>query len=150
MSRPMQARADRFLLFLLRAWAASLIAAACFAPAGLSAVEPPKGEAFRYDAQNRRDPFTPLVRDGRLIGSGGRTGEQLGQPMLHGILWDVDGHSIALIDDAEVRVGDSVGGYEVREIRQDGVVLKHGEKTVVLTIAFEAVGPEATMGGTRP
>ena len=108
-----------------------------------------KTDVFQYDAGGRRDPFIPLVRDGRLIG-GGRSAQQLGEPSLHGILWDAGGHSIALIDDAEVRVGDTIAGYEVAEIRRDGVVLKSGEKSLVLTIAFEAGEPGATTGGMRP
>jgi hypothetical protein len=135
-------------------------AALCAAAAGLSmslgvafAADPPGSKAapFHYDSEGRRDPFMPLIRDGRMIGAGGRgAAGELGQPMLHGVLWDAGGHSIALIDDLEVKVGDTVAGYEVSEIRQDGVVLRQGERTVVLTIAFEAVAPEATMGGKRP
>jgi hypothetical protein len=73
------------------------------------------------------------------------------KPVLYGILWDPGGQSIALINDAEVKVGDAVSGYRVKEIRQDAVVLINGGVPVVLEIAFEAppstLSPGATTGG---
>ena len=128
----------------------AVLLASALAPRTTGA-EPPKGqsESFRYDPQGKRDPFVPLVRDGRLLSGTGSGAVSTGEPTLHGILWDPNGHSLALIDDTEVKVGDTVAGYQVTEIRQDGVVLKNGEKSVVLTV-FEVVGPGATTGGARP
>jgi hypothetical protein len=106
-----------------------------------------------YAAKGRRDPFAPLVRDGKLIGlpkdqTSGVT------PVLYGILWDPAGPSIAMINDQEVRVGDTVGGYQVAEIRQDAVVLKGGGEPVVLQIDFQTPPSErsprtATGGGVQ-
>ena len=106
---------------------------------------------FRYDARGRRDPFVALVRDGRLVGAKGGPARSAGQPVLYGILWDPGGHSIALIDGTEAKVGDMVGDYHVKEIRQDAVVLSNGGAPVVLEIAFEAPseGPEDTTTNGR-
>ena len=111
-----------------------------------------KRENFSYDPAGHRDPFVPLVRDGRLVGVAPPGSRMEGsKPVLYGILWDPGGHSIALINDAEAKVGDSVGGFQVKEIRQDAVVLTNGGVPVVLEITFEAppskLSPGATTGG---
>lgn len=71
--------------------------------------------------------------------------------VLRGILWDSAGGSIALIDEAEVKVGDTIGAYRVTEIREDAVVLADGGQPVVLKIAVEALpsgfSSRTTMGG---
>ena len=107
--------------------------------------------AFSYDPKGHRDPFVPLVRDGRLVGVAAGTTIQGDKPVLYGILWDPGGHSIALVNDGEVKVGDSISGYLVKEIRQDAVVLTSGGVPVVLEIAFDAppskLAPGATTGG---
>lgn len=90
-----------------------------------------------YDPKGRRDPFVPLVRDGRIIEAGAWTEGAAGEPTLQGVLWDPSGGSIALINDQEVRVGQSVGPYRVMEIRRDAVVLSGGEGLVVLRLDFE-------------
>lgn len=126
-----------------------------FGATPLLAEERPLGarEPFVYDAKGRRDPFMPLVREGRLISlSKERTPGTA--PVLYGILWDPAGPSMAMINDQEVRVGDTVGGYQVAEIRQDAVVLKNGEEPLVLQIDFQTPPSErsprtATGGGVQ-
>ena len=107
-----------------------------------------------YDPAGHRDPFVALVRDGRLVGSVTQTGRVAAdRPVLYGILWDPSGRSIALINDAELKVGDTVAGYRVAEIRQDAVVLANGGEPLVLTISFEepSVAPGGTTkGGKKP
>lgn len=105
-------------------------------------------EAFLYDSRGRRDPFVPIVRDGRIVGAHKSRATEPLRPVLYGILWDPDGKSIALINDLEVNVGDAVGGYRVAEIRSDAVVLArtNGER-IVLELAFEAA--EAPRVSTR-
>ncbi|MBI2495178.1 MAG: hypothetical protein HYY59_05810 [Candidatus Omnitrophica bacterium] len=123
--------------------------------AGLQAEEGPSAirKPFQYDAKGHRDPFAPLVRDGRLVGARGSSIDA-SQAVLHGILWDPGGHSIAMVDDAEVKVGDMVGDYEVVEIRQDAVVLKGGAESLVLRIDFERPSEgrssRTTKGGDGP
>ena len=105
---------------------------------------------FRYDSKGHRDPFAPLVRDGRLIAAGPGTRIEASTPVLYGILWDPGGNSIAMINDGEVKVGDWVGQYQVKEILRDTVVLdSETADPLVLKIAFDAPAPAAgtTKGG---
>lgn len=106
----------------------------------IQAAEKPvvKTEPFRYDDKGRRDPFVPLARDGRLVMPAGGQQQGVGAvPKLEGILYDPGGHSLALLDGTEAKVGDTVSGYQVVEIRKDAVVLGGGEEPVVLRISFE-------------
>ena len=91
---------------------------------------------FHYNTHGRRDPFVPLVRDGRLVSVQGMFAEAT-RPVLYGILWDPGGASLALINDAEVKVGDVIGTYRVAEIRPDAVVLNNGGAPVVLQISYD-------------
>ncbi len=94
-----------------------------------------------YDAKGKRDPFVPLVRDGRAIAAGetlllsGPVDASL--PLLGGILWDPTGRSIVLLNGKETMVGDVVGGYRVAEIHEDQVVLEGEGRRVTLRITFE-------------
>ena len=122
----------------------------------VAAAEDPskREEPFHYDPKGRRDPFVALVRDGRLIG-GNTSNEPIepSKPVLYGILWDAGGESIALINDGEVKVGDTIGEYRVAEIRQDAVVLTSGAETLVLQLQFEKsaeLSPNTTTGGEGP
>ena len=92
-----------------------------------------------YDSKGKRDPFVPLVRDGRLVGVASETPTTVSTapPHLLGILWDPAGHSIALIDNTEVKVGEMVGPYRVTDIRKDAVVLEGEGNTLVLQITFD-------------
>lgn len=94
-------------------------------------------ETDSYDAKGKRDPFIPLVREGRLVSAtAGEVGD-FSNPTLAGILWDPHGNSIALINDMEVKVGDILGEYEVTDIRPDAVVLMRQGKPLVLQLSFE-------------
>jgi hypothetical protein len=120
--------------------------------AGWAATESPAQDntPFRYDPKNHRDPFVSLIRDGRLVTATATQKIVMSKPMLYGILWDSGGRSLALINNEEVGVGDLVGGYRVKEIRQDAVVMAaDGGEPFVLDITFESVAPaEATQAAT--
>ena len=111
---------------------------------------------FQYDSKNRRDPFTALVRDGRVTSASQRLPAENIKPVLYGILWDSEGQSIALINDRESKVGDTIDGYRVKEIRQDAVVLEGEGGPIELRIAFDASSsastgaPRAVKGGAKP
>lgn len=126
----------------------AFFAGALFFALAASAAEDTK--PFRYDPEGRRDPFVPLIQNNRLTSDSGQKIQDLGKPQLHGILWDAAGHSIALIDDLEARVGDIVQGFKVVAIRKDGVELEANGQTVVLEIAFDAQSPGTTKGGEKP
>jgi hypothetical protein len=102
-----------------------------------AAEEPQEREPFVYDAKGHRDPFIALVRDGKLVGIQKGTPLNPTKPVLYGILWDPQGQSIAMLNDTEVKVGDTIGIYEVLEIRKDAVVLSAGGDPVVLRIDLE-------------
>ena len=112
-----------------------------------------KREPFRYDSRGHRDPFIPLIRDGKPVNVGPGTQVATALPVLYGILWDPGGHSLALINDVEAKVGDVVGDYQVKEIRRDAVVLSSGGGPVVIQISFETppsgLSPGSTTGGGR-
>ncbi len=122
----------------------------CLSAAAMAAAE----EGWRYDAKGHCDPFFPLVQDGKAIPCAtNQSGPDVTGPLqLGGILWDAGGHSIALINDAEVKRGDLVGGYEVTEIRPDAVMLKRDGQSIVLKIQYEdqeARPPTDTRGGSK-
>ncbi|MBI3088412.1 MAG: hypothetical protein HYY91_05985 [Candidatus Omnitrophica bacterium] len=123
----------RFLVATLLLWAGS---------ESVSGVDTEPQEPGRspqgYDAKGKRDPFVPLVREGRFVSAvAGGVGD-FSNPALAGILWDPSGHSIALINEMEVKVGDVLGEYEVSEIRQDAVVLMRQGKPLVLQMSFDS------------
>ena len=115
-------RMTRRRQWALRRGVGLLVAALAIAGGALPAAagEPlEQREPFRYDSKGRRDPFAVLVRDGRFVGVAQDRQAETSRPVLYGILWDPGGHSIALINDLEARVGDTINGYQVKEIRQD-------------------------------
>ena len=112
-----------------------------------------KEAPFAYDPKGHRDPFLPLVVNGRPVGWTSKPGVDTSKPVLYGILWDPGGQSLALINDGEYRAGETVGAYQVQEIREDAVVLDNGGEPVVLAIAFDTppakLSPDTTKGGKR-
>src|SRR3989338_1149025 len=123
-----------------RAW---LLAAALLMTPPLWAADSPQLEAasVRYDAKDKRDPFVPLVRDGRMIAlteeSSSSSPADLSLPLLGGVLWDPAGRSIALLNDREQVVGDMVGSFRLVEIHQDHVVLEQEGRRVTLRMTFD-------------
>lgn len=109
--------------------------------------------ALAYDPKGKRDPFLPLVREGRIVtvlGGSASGAVDLSGLKLIGILWDPGGRSLALINDSEVRVGDAVNDYQVSEIREDRVILTRADgEIVVLEIDFETPSqkPKDSAGG---
>lgn len=128
--------------------------------AGASGADPQ--EHPTYDAKRRRDPFTPLVREGRLVGASSADASAAvivssSTLVLAGILWDPAGRSVALVNETEVKVGDLIGEYRVIEIRPDAVVLDRDGKQHVLHMTYEGSSkghsqPEtsAATGGEGP
>jgi len=110
--------------------------------------EAPSSEtkSFSYQPKGHRDPFIPLVLNGKMVGAGLLGGNR---PTLNGILWDQHGRSIAMINDTEMKVGDTLGEYRVKEIRRDAVVLQSGANTVTLQISFETA-PASRAKKPRP
>ncbi len=75
-------------------------------------------------AEELRDPFVFGSRSDAAAPSSGQT--------LVGILWDA-AHPLAIIGDQTVGVGDTVSGWQVVQIRQNGVEMKRGDEHALLT-----------------
>lgn len=93
-----------------------------------------------YDAQGKRNPFIPLVTsDGRLqmIEDTAQTSKDT-ELVLDGIMFDKYGVSYALVNGDVVKVGDSVGEYQVLSIEPKKVsFIKEGQ---VKEVPFEKEG----------
>lgn len=135
--------------------AAASIAGTAGHPASSVAEEGARGGV--YQSEGHRDPFLPLVRDGRIItppqatGGDGRSTTSL--PVLHGILWDAGGRSIAMIDDTELQVGGEARGYQVTEITKSTVSLARGGQIFVLRLEESGGATPTTTkqgGGDQP
>lgn len=111
--------------------------------AGGGVMAEPPSQPQPYDSKGKRDPFVALVREGRFVGTTGAmsSASHMSDLQLAGILWDPAGHSLALINEMEVAVGDMAGDYQVMDIRPDAVVLMREGKTVVLQLSFEGPSP---------
>lgn len=87
---------------------------------------------FVYEAQDRRDPFVPLISgDGRLLSFNKETQQEL---EVNGIIYDKQGASYAIVNSTVVRAGESIGEYKVLKIEEGKVVFeKNGQdrKSVV-------------------
>ena len=110
-----------------------------------------------YLSKGRRDPFAPLVRDGKIItppSSDETRRLATGAPSLRGILWDQGGRSIALLDDGEFQSGDNVRGYVIQQINKNEVILSRGSESLVLRLEAEGLPPgspvQGRMGGESP
>ena len=108
-----------------------------------------------YDAKHRRDPFAPLVRDGRLAGisleaASSTTSASSSAVTLAGILWDPAGRSVALINGTEVKVGDLVGAYRVVEIQPNAVVLDHEGQQRIVQMVFDGSGKAGSQSDIPP
>lgn len=86
-----------------------------------------KKEKFVYDAQNKRDPFIPLVtNEGFLISL--ESEKEFEDITLEGIIYDEKGTSYAIINSNIVKAGDNIGAITIMEIRKDKVlILKEGQ-----------------------
>jgi len=78
---------------------------------------------FVYDAQNKRNPFIPLITpDGRLLKLDQEAGG-IKDILLEGIIYDKNGLSYAIINAEVVRIGDSIGNYRVLKIEEKKIIL---------------------------
>lgn len=77
---------------------------------------------FIYNANDRRDPFIPLVsKDGAYVSDAyGIRG--IKDIRLEGIVWDNEKGSIAIINGEIIREGDELGSLKVLKIEENAVV----------------------------
>lgn len=84
-------------------------------------------EEFVYDAKGKRNPFIPLVTStGKLLKL--ETEENPSGLLLEGIIYDKSGISYAVVNGEVVKIGDTVGGFQVLKINKGEVIfIKDGE-----------------------
>lgn len=82
---------------------------------------------LRYESADKRNPFIPLVTgDGRLLID--IQGEEEIDLNLEGIIYEVEGQSMAIINGEILKKNDAIGNVKIVEIRRDSVVYsKDGE-----------------------
>ena len=87
---------------------------------------------FVYDDHGKRDPFIPLVTaDGRLVKLEDETSKTTALA-IEGIMYDKHGISYALVNGEVVKIGDTIGGYQILRIEKNKVVfIKEGEMTEI-------------------
>lgn len=84
---------------------------------------------FIYDAEEKRNPFAPLVTsDGRILEPqiSKKTADEI---YVEGIIYDAGGSSYAVINGEIVKGGDMAGRYQVLRIEPQKVIfLKEGKE----------------------
>jgi len=97
------------------------------------AVSVSSGEAvFKYDAKDKRDPFTPLIdKDGNPLPDY-RPASTAVTLNLEGIVWSEEGDSYAIISGTVLRSGETIGDYTVKKIERSRVILgRAGEESII-------------------
>ena len=80
-------------------------------------------ENATYDAHGRRDPFIPLVSAG---GRGAATAmgiEQFDEIKVEGVVYDPKSGSVAVLNGAVLKEGDSLGNAKLIKIEAGGVLV---------------------------
>lgn len=94
-------------------------------------------ENFKYDPNNKRDPFRPLVdRNGNLLPEVRPVSTNV-QLNLEGIVWSGKGDSYAILGGSVVRAGDLLGDYKVKTIEKSRVILERGNEESVINLRSE-------------
>jgi len=88
-------------------------------------------EEFTYNAKGKRDPFIPLVTsDGRMLKL--EQEEAIEGLLLEGIVYDNYSLCYAIVNGDIVKVGDTIGAYQVLKIEKKKVVfIKDGQITEI-------------------
>ena len=75
-----------------------------------------------YQAQNKRDPFVPLVSLTMKAAASGLVGvESLEDVQVEGVVMDADPKkSVVVVNGSVMKLGDEVGSVKVLEIRPEG------------------------------
>jgi len=94
-------------------------------------------ESFNYEDKGRRDPFLSLVdKNGNYL----LETELLyssSELQLSGILWDPQGKSSALINNQVVKVGESIFGFVIKDIRKESVIVLKDDQEFILKVSVE-------------
>jgi hypothetical protein len=78
---------------------------------------------FTYESRGRRDPFIPLItKDGRTLTAYSDI-ISISDVVIEGILFDLKGGSVVIINDIILKQADSISDIVVEKIEKDYVVL---------------------------
>ncbi len=104
-------------MFLLQPAACNLLPVTC--PLAIASEEP----VFVYDSHGKRDPFIPLItKDGRTLTAYSDI-ISISDVVIEGILFDLKGGSVVIINDIILKQADSISDIVVEKIEKDYVVL---------------------------
>lgn len=99
----------------------TLLLSIFFAGISLAAIE---SEDFVYDSKGKRNPFIPLISQKAGITAAGLENVQTVDDVnLEGIVWDVHGDSIAILNGVIVKKGEVIGNVKIKEIKAKTVTL---------------------------
>lgn len=94
-------------------------------------------ESLKYDPNNKRDPFRPLVdKEGNILPEV-RPVTATVELNLEGIVWSGKGDSYAVLGGSVVRAGDLLGDYKVKAIEKSRVILERGNEESVINLRSE-------------
>ena len=93
-------------------------------------------EKFQYNANGKRDPFWSLVTPGGVIVNYD-TDLAIADLTLEGIIFDPEGHGLAIINGKVVKMNDQLGYFVVEKIEKDRVILKKEEEAFILELKRE-------------
>ncbi|RKY37596.1 MAG: hypothetical protein DRP78_00660 [Candidatus Omnitrophota bacterium] len=91
-----------------------------------------KKEFFVYDSKGKRDPFSFLVTSDGVLLPGARSGMEIKEINLEGIMWDEKGKSVAIVNGKLVKELDTVCGMRILKIDKESVVIKNKDKVFTI------------------
>lgn len=94
-------------------------------------------DPFIYDSKGKRDPFIPLIGKGREFLFTEEAVESIAGIYLEGIVWDPDGASLAIINDEIMAEDGLVGGFRVKKISKEGVILIRDDEEYIVNLIEE-------------
>jgi hypothetical protein len=88
---------------------------------------------FVYDDHGKRDPFVPMITStGSIITDDADL--SVDDLSLEGVVLDPKGNSVAVINGKIVKVGDSIGAFQIANIENDQVAVRRAEESFMLKI----------------
>jgi len=83
-----------------------------------------ESEDFVYDSKGKRNPFIPLItQKAGFTATGLENVQTVDDVNLEGIVWDVHGDSIAILNGVIVKKGEVIGNVKIKDIKARTVTL---------------------------
>jgi hypothetical protein len=97
----------------------------------------PRNADFTYNAQEKRDPFIPLVSAEGLILEPLISKKKAGEVYVEGIIYDPRGGSYAVVNGEIVKSGDAAGDYRIIKIEPQKIILSKDGKDLEIELKRE-------------